>query len=209
MQITSTSFQHGHAIPDVHAFCKADPETHLTFGGNRSPQLAWTGLPAGTASLALICVDPDAPTVADDVNQEGRTVAAELPRGDFHHWVMVDIPPTCHGVDEGACGEGVVARGKTEPTGPTGSRQGQTDYTGWFAGDADMEGSYLGFDGPAPPWNDERLHHYHFRLYALDVDQLPVTGAFTAADVMAAMQDHILGRAELVGTYTTNPALVS
>jgi hypothetical protein len=41
-------------------------------------------------------------------------------------------------------------------------RQGVNDYTGWFANDPDMAGEYYGYDGPCPPWNDERVHTYVF-----------------------------------------------
>lgn len=179
----------------------------MVFAANRSPQLSFVGVPAGCASLALLCIDEDAPTLPDDVNQEGRTVAEDLPRGPFVHWVMVDLAPDCPGLDEGTVSEGVIPRGESRPCGPEGSRQGKNDYTHWFAGHSDMAGTYLGYDGPAPPWNDERLHHYHFTLYALDLPRLPVQGAFTAAEVRAAMQGHILAEATLVGTYTCNPAL--
>jgi phosphatidylethanolamine-binding protein (PEBP) family uncharacterized protein len=44
-------------------------------------------------------------------------------------------------------------------------------------------GDYYGYDGPCPPWNDLRLHHYIFRLYALDVPRLDLQGRFGAAEV--------------------------
>ena len=62
-------------------------------------------------------------------------------------------------------------------------------------------------NGRCPPWNDERLHHYHFRVYALDVDSLAVSGDFDGRAVEAAMAGHILDWAELTGTYTLNPAV--
>ncbi len=210
MKITSDSFANDAPIPEQYAFARPDPATKVTLSRNRNPHLAWEAVPAGTRSLALICVDPDAPTVADDVNQEGRFVARDLPRGDFHHWVMVDIPPNCTVIGEGECSDGVTPRGKTSPSNPAGApnaRQGVTDYTGWFAGDPDMEGTYLGYDGPAPPWNDERVHHYRFRLYALDLDRCPVEGGFTAADVYKAIEGHVLEEAVITGTYTLNPAV--
>lgn len=208
MQLTSSSFQDGGPIPPAFAFAQADPETHATFAGNRSPQLSWSGLPEGTASLVLLCVDPDAPTVADDVNQEGRSVPHDLPRGDFHHWVMVDVPADCPGLDEGACSDGVTPGGKQDCRGPDGSRQGVNDYTSWFAGDADMAGTYHGYDGPAPPWNDERVHRYRFELHALDVPRLDVADGFDVPTVRAAMEGHVLASATLTGTYTQNPALM-
>ncbi len=205
MRITSQSFAHGEPIPEKFAFAKADPETHATLSDNRNPELSWDGAPEETRSLVLLCTDSEAPTVGDDVNKEGRAVPADLPRADFQHWVMVDIPPSCSGVADAECSSSVTAGGKNDPAGPAGSRQGVNDYTSWFAGDDEMGGTYLGYDGPAPPWNDERVHRYHFRICAVDLDRCPVGGEFTVADVLKAIEGHILDEATLTGTYTTNP----
>ncbi|WP_338722556.1 YbhB/YbcL family Raf kinase inhibitor-like protein [Pseudomonas tolaasii] len=78
-------------------------------------------------------------------------------------------------------------------------------YSLWFAGDPQMAGDYFGYDGPCPPWNDERLHHYIFTLYALDVAHLEVQGALNGAAVLAALQGHVLAQASLTGTYTLAP----
>ena len=207
MQLTSDSFSHEAPIPDEFALGRPHPTDHFTLSSNRNPHLAWSGVPGGTRSFALICVDTEAPTVADDVNQEGRSVSADLSRADFHHWTMVDIPATVSSIEAGECSAGVTAGGTQDPPGPTGCRQGINDYTGWFAGDADMAGTYRGYDGPGPPWNDERLHRYEFHLYALDVDQAPVEGDFGAADVQSAIDGHVLAEATLTGTYTLNPDL--
>ncbi|MFT7463556.1 MAG: Raf kinase inhibitor-like YbhB/YbcL family protein [Pseudohongiellaceae bacterium] len=211
MQLSSESFANHGSIPPEFAFAEADTASgeHVRLAGNRNPQLSWSGLPSGTLSLALLCVDPDAPTVGDDVNREGRTVAADLPRGDFYHWVMVDIPPSCSELAAGVCSDGVTAGGKLSPPGPSGARQGQNDFTSWFSGDADMGGTYNGYDGPAPPWNDERLHHYRFQLFALDIESLMLAETFTAIESREAMVGHIVGSAEIVGSYTQNPALLS
>lgn len=210
MNITTNSFKPNGPIGEEFAFCKIDPKTHAALSQNRNPHLRWEGVPERARSLVLICVDPDVPSVGDKVNKEGVSVPADLPRADFHHWVMVDIPPACTGVEAGACSDGVTARGKQEPPNPGGApnaRQGVQDYTGWFQGDPDMAGTYRGYDGPAPPWNDERLHHYHFQLYATDLDRCPVEGDFTAPQVREAIKGHVLAQAVLTGTYTMNPAL--
>ena len=208
MQLTSTSIQHDRPIPDRFCFCRMDPETHVAMADNLSPHLAWSGAPEGTRSFVLLCMDPDVPTVGDDVNQEGRSVPHDLPRCDFCHWVMIDIPADCHELAEGACSNGITAGGKSDPPGPAGARQGITNYTDWFDGDPDMGGDYHGYDGPAPPWNDERLHHYHFTIYALDIDTCPVDGTdFRGPDVLQAIEGHILYQASLVGTCSFNPTL--
>jgi Raf kinase inhibitor-like YbhB/YbcL family protein len=207
MKLRSDSFQDKQPIHGHFAFCVPDPDTHVKLADNHNPHLAWSSAPTGTKSFVLICVDPDAPTRPDDVNKEGRTVPASLPRGDFYHWVMVDIPATVSEITSGSCSHGVHARGKKHPPGPAGSRQGINDYTGWFKGDADMEGVYHGYDGPCPPWNDALAHRYRFTVYATDLARCPVEGEFSATQVLAAIKGHVLAEATLTGVYTLNPAV--
>jgi Raf kinase inhibitor-like YbhB/YbcL family protein len=166
--------------------------------------LAWTGAPAGTQSFALICVDIDAPTKADDVNKSDRTVPYDLPRGDFYHWVLVDIPKNIHELAEGLDADGLVAKGKPPERRPYGLR-GLNDYTGWFAADADMAGVYAGYDGPWPPFNDERRHRYIFQLYALDVENLGLGGHFGGTDARRAMRGRVLAEAKIQVTYALYP----
>jgi Raf kinase inhibitor-like YbhB/YbcL family protein len=205
MKLTSQSFSNGARIPERFAFGKPDPGTHVTLSDNCSPQLAWAELPAGTKSLVLICHDPDVPSRGDDVNQEGKTVPASLPRVDFSHWVLVDLKPSPAAIAEGAFASGITPRGKPGPEGPNGTRHGLNNYTQWFEGDKDMAGKYFGYDGPCPPWNDAIVHHYHFTLYALDVERCPVSGVFTRDDVLEAIASHVLDKAVLMGTYAINP----
>ena len=58
-----------------------------------------------------------------------------------------------------------------------------------------------GYRGPAPP-RGHGVHHYHFRLLALDVERLAVPSHAKAADLRKAAKDHILGEAELIGIYS-------
>lgn len=205
MKIWSDSFKDGEAIGARYALGKHDPKSHVTLSDNVSPHLAWSDLPAGTRSLALICHDPDVPSKPDDVNQEGRTVPADLPRVDFFHWVVVDLPADTRELREGEFSTGVTPHGKDGRAGPRGTRQGLNNYTQWFEGDPDMQGQYFGYDGPCPPWNDSIVHHYHFTLYALDIERLPVEGTFDGPAVRQALEGHVLGQATLVGTYKVNP----
>lgn len=207
MQLMSSSFGHNQRIPEQFAFGAPDPAQHVRLSTNCNPHLRWSGVPSTARSLVLVCVDSDVPTRADDVNQEGRTVPATLPRADFYHWLVVDIAPDVNEIRAGASSDGIVARGKQSPAGPAGSRQGLNDYTLWFAGDAGMSGQYFGYDGPCPPWNDELLHHYHFVLYATDLARCPVEGAFTGQQLMRAIEGHVLAEARLTGTYALNPAV--
>ncbi len=207
MKLTSTSFQDGSRIPSRYAAGKPDATGGVTFSDNISPQLSWLGVPAGTQSFAVVCHDPDVPSKGDDVNKTDREVPADLPRVDFFHWVMVDLPPTVSSLTEGEFSSGFTTRGKPGPATMHGARHGLNDYTGWFAGNVDMNGNYFGYDGPFPPFNDSILHHYTFTVYALDVARLDVDGNFTGAEVKAALQGHVLAQTQLIGIYTLNPKL--
>jgi hypothetical protein len=207
MKLTSSSFADGAAIPAEFAFCAPDAKTHATLSSNRNPQLAWSEPPMGVKSYAIVCHDPDVPSRGDDVNQEGRVVPASLARVDFFHWVLVDLAPAMVGVMAGEFSSSVVPRGKPGPQAPHGGRHGINDYTKWFAGDKDMAGDYYGYDGPCPPWNDERPHRYVFTVYALDVERLAVNGSFAGEDVRKAVQRHVLAQASITGRYTLNPAV--
>lgn len=202
MRIRSDSFENGKPLAAEFAMGRADG-----FAANRNPHLAWDGVPEGTKSFALLCIDADAPTVAETVGRDDLEIPVEQPRGDFIHWAMVDIAAESRVIAAGSCSDGISAKGKQNPPGPPGSRQGLNDYTGWFAGDAGMGGEYLGYDGPCPPWNDALLHHYHFKVHALDVAALPLIKGFSLAELRAAMVGHVLAEAELVGTYSLNPAV--
>ena len=208
MKITSRSFSDNGVIPAEYAYCAPDAKTHCTFGANRNPQLAWSDVPTGAKSLTLICHDGDVPSKPDDVNQEGRTIPATLPRIDFFHWVLVDLDPKSTEIKAGEFSNSVATRGKAGPyvpNGPAGVRQGINDYTWWFASDKDMSGDYYGYDGPCPPWNDSIVHHYVFTLYALDVAKSTVSGKFNGNDVRAAIKGHVLQEAKITGLYSLNP----
>jgi Raf kinase inhibitor-like YbhB/YbcL family protein len=93
--------------------------------------------------------------------------------GGFTHWVLFDIPATATSLPEG------FQPGSVGVSGNSGFRRG-------------------GYGGPCPP---SGTHHYHFTLSALDVPTLGLQQGATKADVEKAMQGHVLGTAELVGTY--------
>lgn len=202
MKISSNSFEHRGAIPGGFAFGKPGDDEPIALSDNRNPHLAWSEVPEAAKSLVLLCVDPDAPTDPATVNTTGREVPADQPRAHFIHWALVGLPARDGEIAAGLCSDGVSARGKKDPAGPAGSRQGLNDYTGWFAGDADMAGDYFGYDGPCPPFNDAREHRYFFRLFALDTDALALPEKFTGGEVLAAIQGHVLAEATLMGTYS-------
>jgi Raf kinase inhibitor-like YbhB/YbcL family protein len=93
LTLTSPSFADGGSIP----------ERYTCEGDDRSPALSWTGIPAGTRSLALIVDDPDAPDPG-------------APRMIWVHWVLYDLPPTSTGIAEAATAF------------PSGTRHGLNDW---------------------------------------------------------------------------------
>ncbi len=99
------------------------------------------------------------------------------------HWLIYDLPPHLSELPEG------IEPGAL-PTMPAGSAQGQNSWT---------SGQTIGYRGPAPP-PGHGLHHYHFRLYALDQPLRLGPGADVDA-LQRAMQGHILATGELIGTY--------
>src|SRR5699024_5547030 len=135
-----------------------------------------------------------APSQPDDVNQDDREVPDSLPRIDFYHWVLVDIPAAMHHVAEAAYSDGITPRGKAGPLALDGTRQGLNNYTTWFEADRDMNGDYFGYDGPCPPWNDSLVHRYIFTVYALDITEVAVQGRFTGPDVLQAIDGHVLAK---------------
>jgi hypothetical protein len=208
MKIQSDSFGNGARIPERFAAGKLDGAS-VGFSDNLNPHLAWSDIPAGTKSFALICHDPDVPSVGDDVNKPDREVPASLARVDFFHWLLADLPASITNIAEGEFSRGFTTRGKPGPETFHGARHGVNDYTGWFAGDAAMAGNYFGYDGPFPPFNDAIVHHYVFTVFALDIAKLPTLqpGAFTGAQLRAAMQGHVLASASWTGTYSLNRRL--
>src|SRR5690625_1699509 len=211
MKLVSESIADQSTISERYAFAKMDPQSvsRIALSDNVNPHLAWSEAPAGTKSFVVICHDPDVPSKPDDVNKEDREIPDSLPRVNFFHWVLINIPETMHHIAEGAYSSGITPRGKAGPLALDGTRQGLNDYTQWFANDHDMNGDYFGYDGPCPPWNDSLIHRYIFTVYALDIPEVPVEGKFTGHDVKKAIQEHILAEASIMGTYTLNARLLA
>lgn len=101
----------------------------------------------------------------------------DAPAGTWYHWAIFDIPPA------------VTALPEEHPLkAHEGVRHGINDF-----GRAE-------YGGPCPP-HGHRPHHYHFTLYALDVDRLAVPASLRCRDVERAAKRHSLAQAELVGLY--------
>lgn len=208
MKLRSEDIVNGSLLDPQFAFARIDREQHIVLSDNRNPQLSWCELPQAAQSLVLICVDHDVPSDASHVNEEYYSLDFHMPRVSFYHWLLIDLPARDGSIARGECSNGVRKGGKQPPVpGPQGSRQGINDYTQFMVG-TDMAGRYHGYDGPCPPWNDERMHEYYFDLYALDLPSLPLEDGFDGRVLLQAMQGHILDRASLVASYTLNPKVL-
>jgi Raf kinase inhibitor-like YbhB/YbcL family protein len=102
---------------------------------------------------------------------------SDAPMGSYVHWVLFNLPADVSGLPEGVPTTSTIAQGGT---------QGLNG------------GGKIGFQGPCPPPGP--IHHYHFRLYALD-RSLNLTADATAAEVEAAMAEHVMASGEIVGTF--------
>ncbi|TVP54470.1 MAG: YbhB/YbcL family Raf kinase inhibitor-like protein [Halomonadaceae bacterium] len=206
MQLDIKDIQEGQPIPERFAFGIVDIDEPMALGRNLSPELRWSGAPPGSKSFVVMVTDLDAPSSAEDVNQEGKTVAKDLERVAFSHWLLVDIPPDVDHLKEGNDSSEVTVGGKAPFRDGLGQR-GVNDYTDFLAANPDMAGTYGGYDGPCPPWNDEIPHRYVFRVLALDVASLGLPENFRGPDLEQALAGHVLDHAQVTATYTLNRAL--
>ncbi len=97
------------------------------------------------------------------------------PRMTWVHWVLYNIPVTATGLEQAT----------DRSTLPAGTREGINDW------------GRTGYGGPCPPTG---RHRYFFKLYALDTP-LPDLGKPGKADLLHALEGHVLEQAELIGTY--------
>jgi len=174
----------GHAIDADFCTCCPDGKGGTKPGGNRSPSISWSGAPRDTRSFALIAVDRDSPADRGPANKPNMTIPRDAERKAFYHWLLVDIP-----ADVTALGEGEQA-----------GIAGRNSF-------GDRGKGANGYDGPCPPFNDERVHTYHFTVYALDVPTLDLDSGFSGEEATVALAGHILDQGETTGKYTTNPHL--
>jgi Raf kinase inhibitor-like YbhB/YbcL family protein len=102
----------------------------------------------------------------------------DAPKGTFRHWAAYDIPPDAQRLAEGA-GSGELGKAM---------QMAKNDFGNSH------------YDGPQPP-PGHGTHHYHFRLFALDVPELDLPEDSDAGQVLEAARAHSLAEAEAVGTF--------
>lgn len=101
----------------------------------------------------------------------------DAPRGTWVHWVLFNLPGDARELKEHVPTVGTLANG---------ARQGTNDF------------GKLGYGGPAPP--SGKPHRYFFKLYALDAS-LTLSAGATKAELLAAMEGHVLAESQWMGTY--------
>jgi len=101
----------------------------------------------------------------------------DAPMGTWVHWVLYDLPAETRELKEGLSTAEIL---------PNGAKQGMTDF------------KRVGYGGPCPPPGP--FHRYFFKLYALDT-QLNLPPRNTKAQLLKAMEGHILAEGELIGRY--------
>jgi Raf kinase inhibitor-like YbhB/YbcL family protein len=207
LKVSVDSFKNGGIMDNKFAFCAPAAQGHTTGGANLSPSISWSKGPRGTKSYAIILYDTDSPAEQrEKMNKEGITMTADIPRRNFYHWVLVNIPANITSLKEGADSSARVVHGKPATPAGAGAVRGLNDYTKVTAANDAMKGQYYGYDGPCPPWNDDVVHHYHFTVYALSVPSLDLPKDFDGPAAMDAMKGKILAQGEQLGLFTQNPA---
>lgn len=101
----------------------------------------------------------------------------DAPMGTWVHWVLYGLP---------AATSGLAEKTPKDDTLPNGGKQGINDF------------QHAGYGGPCPP--PGKPHHYHFKLYALDIEPTLKAHA-TKQDLLKAMKGRILAEAWLTGVY--------
>jgi Raf kinase inhibitor-like YbhB/YbcL family protein len=206
LKVSVESFKDGTTMPNKYAFCVPAAQGHTTGGPNISPRISWSKGPQGTKSYAIIMYDTDSPAAErEKMNKEGMTLTSAVPRKNFFHGVLVDIPSSVTSLAEGADSNARVLHGKPATPTKVGTR-GLNDYTKATAANEAMKGQYFGYDGPCPPWNDENMHHYHFVVYALNVPTLNLGTDFDGPAALEAIKGKVLAQGDALGLYTQNPA---
>ena len=129
-------------------------------------------------SPPLLWTDPPAGTLSLALVCEDP----DAPRGTWTHWVLFNLPPTTRSLAKGL-----------PPTSPTqdGAEQGVNDF------------GKVGYGGPSPP--PGKPHRYFFKLFALD-QMLDLPPGASRAQLLSAMKGHVLGEAEIMGTYQREKA---
>lgn len=122
--------------------------------------------------------------IVSNIPQNAKTLAVicddpDAPIGTFVHWVAWNIPVNSQTVK--------IQEGIKKVENFQGIMQGYNDF------------GKVGYNGPCPP-KGHGIHHYHFKVYALDV-VLDLKGKVKKVDLEKAMKSHIIAQGEIIGLY--------
>jgi hypothetical protein len=190
----------GQRIPTKNAYCAPKGADKSAEGENISPKISWDKGPDGTKSYLLVVVDRDVPLDMSNNNKDDKKIPEAAARQNFYHWLLANIPYNITSIAEGA--------GKDAHYGD----MLDNDYLKFSGVKIDPQSikKFSGYDGPCPPWNDERMHNYHFKVYALSetfsIGDDP--SIFSGDDIMHKISPYILAQGEVIGTYSLNPGLM-
>ena len=212
-RLSSSAMVDNGSYPYRYSYCQPNLGGGMRAAKDLSPPLHWAGAPLATKSFALIVADLDAPIQV----QAHQQIAATQARQTAYHWVLVNIPAIISRIPEAAGSKGFVPGGKQPGATPYGDAGinlyndvlNSPDVTSLqFLKNKVYAGIYGQYDGPCPPWGDQKEHRYVFTLYALDVSKLdlPDNGMFTAAEALKAMRGHILAQSSLMVRYVKDVA---
>ena len=164
IEMTSTEFNERKRIPKKYG-CEQE---------NVSPPVAWTGVPAGTVSLALL-VDSD-----------------QFPGPRWTHWVLWGIPPDATELPE------AVPDGPEAPTIGPAARQGTNgdEKVGWSG--PCPEPVIFRTTSEGHPQGDTLVKRFSFSLFALDTD-IDLGAEAGKGDLLRAIDGHILAGGQLIG----------
>jgi Raf kinase inhibitor-like YbhB/YbcL family protein len=167
------------------ASCQSRQPSALKGGGKMDIRLTSSAFAeGGTIPKKHTCdgADVSPPLVWDNVPEGTRSFVLicddpDAPMGTWVHWVLFNLPADARSLPEGVAPDREL---------PNGARQGTNDFR------------KIGYGGPCPP--PGKPHRYFFKLYALDT-ALDLPAGSTKAQVLKAMEEHVLAEGQLMGRY--------
>jgi len=219
ISVVVENVEHGSAIPAQQALCIATANGKSEkIGKTIRPAIRWSGAPKDTKSFAVFIMATDAPANFDDADKDGKTIPANARRQTLFHYGLVEIPATVSMLSGGDADESVPGTALDNDIGMS-SFETQMGLYSLRPRERHLP-SLSAYVGPCPPWNDERVHRYHYIVMALDgAAPISVPNAVSSARPgdhsnnanrtynRLINSSHVLATGAVIGTYTLNPNL--
>lgn len=186
MKLYSPNIKNHQSIPEKYARCKLDNNQAISKSDDISPSFIFSKITNRAASLALICIDLDAPIESMLRLKDKLMIAYDCPRREFCHLIAINIDPKVSMISEASLSK------------VDGITLGLNDYS---------SGNQLGYSGPCPPSNDLRIHRYRFSLLALDIESLETPKVFRYEQIKQVLEARTIEQASFTATYTLNSGL--